>query len=73
MDKDTASSLSEALQGCNSVRDIIKTLFSHGSAQVEKQMKERELQLERQNTKVEHLKSQIDVMALTLGESKGKI
>lgn len=34
-------------------------------------MKERELQLERQNTKVEHLKSQIDVMALTLGESKG--
>ena len=34
-------------------------------------MKERELQLERQNTKVEHLKSQIDVMALTLAESKG--
>ena len=39
--------------------------------QVEKQMKERELQLDRQNTKVEHLKSQIDVMALTLTESKG--
>lgn len=71
MDGDTASSLSEALQDCNSVRDVIKTLFSHGSAQVEKQIKERELQLERQNTKVEHLKSQIDVMALTLAESKG--
>ena len=71
MDTDTASSLSEALQDCNSVRDVIKTLFSHGSAQVDKKMKERELQLERQNTKVEHLKSQIDVMALTLAESKG--
>lgn len=71
MDSDTASSLSEALQDCNSVRDVIKTLFSHGSAQVDKKMKERELQLERQNTKVEHLKSQIDVMALTLAESKG--
>lgn len=71
MDTDTASSLSEALQDCSSVRDVIKTLFSHGSAQVDKKMRERELQLERQNTKVEHLKSQIDVMALTLAESKG--
>ncbi|KAL5255608.1 hypothetical protein ACHWQZ_G010994 [Mnemiopsis leidyi] len=71
MDTDTASSLSEALQDCSSVRDVIKTLFNHGSAQVDKKMKERELQLERQNTKVEHLKSQIDVMALTLAESKG--
>lgn len=71
MDTDTASSLSEALQDCSSVRDVIKTLFSHGSTQVDKKMKERELQLDRQNTKVEHLKSQIDVMALTLAESKG--
>ena len=34
MDGDTASSLSEALQGCSSDRDVIKTLFSHGSTQV---------------------------------------
>lgn len=51
-------------------QEIFQTLFSTGSPVPENKIKEFEVEMERLNSRIEHLKSQNDVLNLTLEESK---
>ncbi|XP_042898851.1 colorectal mutant cancer protein isoform X2 [Parasteatoda tepidariorum] len=52
-------------------QEIFQTLFSTGSPVPENKIKEFEVEMERLNSRIEHLKSQNDLLNLTLDESKG--
>ncbi|XP_035209833.1 colorectal mutant cancer protein-like isoform X2 [Stegodyphus dumicola] len=53
-------------------QEIFQTLFSTGSPVPENKIKEFEVEMERLNSRIEHLKSQNDLLNLTLDESKGQ-
>ncbi|XP_070545684.1 colorectal mutant cancer protein-like isoform X3 [Ptychodera flava] len=65
-----AEHLVHTLQDCSNVQEIFQTLYSHGSAVSEGRIREFEVEMERLNSKIEHLKSQNDLLQLTLEESK---
>lgn len=51
-------------------QEIFQTLFSTGSPVPENKIREFEVEMERLNSRIEHLKSQNDLLNLTLEESK---
>ncbi|GFY75819.1 colorectal mutant cancer protein [Trichonephila inaurata madagascariensis] len=53
-------------------QEIFQTLFSTGSPVPENKIREFEVEMERLNSRIEHLKSQNDLLSLTLEESKGQ-
>ncbi|XP_006816898.1 colorectal mutant cancer protein-like, partial [Saccoglossus kowalevskii] len=65
-----AEHLVHSLQDCSNVQEIFQTLYSHGSAISEGKIREFEVEMERLNSKIEHLKSMNDLLQLTLEESK---
>ncbi|XP_077997044.1 colorectal mutant cancer protein-like isoform X2 [Glandiceps talaboti] len=65
-----AEHLVHTLQDCSNVQEIFQTLYSHGSAISEGRIREFEVEMERLNSKIENLKSQNDLLQLTLEESK---
>ncbi|XP_038076690.1 colorectal mutant cancer protein-like isoform X2 [Patiria miniata] len=65
-----AEHLARSLQECSSVQEILQALGSHGLAVPESKAREIEVELERLNSKIDHLRSQNDLLQLTLEESK---
>lgn len=53
-------------------QEIFQTLFSTGSPVPENKIREFEVEMERLNSRIEHLKSQNDLLNLTLEESKSQ-
>ena len=52
------------------MQEILQTLSSHGLSIPESKAREFEVEMERLNSKIEHLKSQNDLLQLSLEESK---
>ncbi|XP_072019869.1 colorectal mutant cancer protein-like isoform X2 [Amphiura filiformis] len=65
-----AEHLAQSLQDCSSMQEILQTLNSHGLSIPESKAREFEVEMERLNSKIEHLKSQNDLLQLSLEESK---
>ncbi|XP_071943323.1 colorectal mutant cancer protein-like isoform X2 [Antedon mediterranea] len=65
-----AEHLAHSLQECSSLQEVFQTLNSHGLSIPENKVREFEVEMERLNSKIEHLKSQNDLLTLTLEESK---
>nr|XP_046226049.1 colorectal mutant cancer protein isoform X2 [Oncorhynchus gorbuscha] len=66
-----AEHLAHSLQDCSNIQEIFQTLYSHGSAISENKIREFEVETERLNSRIEHLKSQNDLLTITLEECKG--
>ncbi|KAM3874329.1 colorectal mutant cancer protein [Diretmus argenteus] len=66
-----AEHLAHSLQDSSNIQEIFQTLYSHGSAVSENKIREFEVETERLNSRIEHLKSQNDLLTITLGECKG--
>ncbi|XP_063067086.1 colorectal mutant cancer protein [Engraulis encrasicolus] len=66
-----AEHLAHSLQDCSNIQEIFQTLYSHGSAISESKIREFEVETERLNSRIEHLKSQNDLLTITLEECKG--
>ncbi|XP_076309439.1 colorectal mutant cancer protein-like isoform X2 [Tachypleus tridentatus] len=67
-----AEHLVHHLQEDSHTQEIFQSVFSTGSAVAESKVREFEVELERLNSKIEHLKSQNDLLAITLEESRGQ-
>uniref|UniRef100_A0A8D0CHY4 MCC regulator of WNT signaling pathway n=1 Tax=Scleropages formosus TaxID=113540 RepID=A0A8D0CHY4_SCLFO len=65
-----AEHLAHSLQDCSNIQEIFHTLHAHGSALSENQIREFEVETERLNSRIDHLKSQNDLLAITLEECK---
>ncbi|XP_071826338.1 colorectal mutant cancer protein-like isoform X1 [Apostichopus japonicus] len=65
-----AEHLVQTLQECSNVQEIFQTLSTHGLSLPEGKISEIEVEMERLNSKIEHLKSQNDLLQLSLEESK---
>ncbi|XP_041355814.1 colorectal mutant cancer protein-like isoform X2 [Gigantopelta aegis] len=65
-----AEHLVQSLQGCSNMQEIVQTLYKCGSEIGETKVKEFEIEFERLQSKIDHLKSQHDMSILTLNESK---
>ncbi|XP_022086892.1 colorectal mutant cancer protein-like isoform X3 [Acanthaster planci] len=65
-----AEHLARSLQECSSVQEILQALGSHGLPVPESKAREIEVEMERLHSKIEHLRSQNDLLQLTLEESK---
>ncbi|XP_030639700.1 colorectal mutant cancer protein isoform X2 [Chanos chanos] len=65
-----AEHLAHSLQDCSNIQEIFQTLYSHGSAISENKIREFEVETERLNSRIEHLKSQNDLLTITLEECK---
>ncbi|KAI2665088.1 Colorectal mutant cancer protein [Labeo rohita] len=65
-----AEHLAHSLQDCSNIQEIFQTLYSHGSAISESKIREFEVETERLNSRIEHLKSQNDLLTITLEECK---
>ncbi|XP_062828245.1 colorectal mutant cancer protein isoform X2 [Anolis carolinensis] len=69
-----AEHLAHSLQDCSNIQEIFQTLYSHGSAISESKIREFEVETERLNRyikiRIEHLKSQNDLLTITLEECK---
>ncbi|KAK3710668.1 hypothetical protein QZH41_011012 [Actinostola sp. cb2023] len=62
--------LLRSLRGCRNLQDVYKVLFGYCDDQADKKLKEYELEIERLNCTVDHLQSQINVISLSLEESR---
>ena len=60
----------QTLQECSNVQEIIQTVYTCGNQISENKVKEFEIELERLQSKIDNLKSQNDLLTLTLDESK---
>uniref|UniRef100_T1JC16 Harmonin-binding protein USHBP1 PDZ-binding domain-containing protein n=1 Tax=Strigamia maritima TaxID=126957 RepID=T1JC16_STRMM len=58
------------LQDDSSAQEIFQSLYSSGSKATENCLREFEIEMERLNSKIEHLKAQNDLLTFTLEESK---
>ncbi|XP_022246747.1 colorectal mutant cancer protein-like isoform X2 [Limulus polyphemus] len=67
-----AEHLVHHLQEDSHTQEIFQSVFSAGSAIPESKVREFEVELERLNSKIEHLKSQNDLLTITLEESRGQ-
>lgn len=65
-----AEHLVQTLQECSNVQEIFQTLSTHGLSLPEGKISEIEVEMERLNSKIEHLRSQNDLLQLSLEESK---
>ena len=65
-----AEHLVQSLQECSNVQEIFQTLYQCGNEISENKIHEFEIELERLTSKIDHLKSQNDLLTLTLEESK---
>ncbi len=65
-----AEHLVQNLQECSSIQEISQTLYQSGNEISESKIWEFEIEFERLTSKIDHLKSQNDLLALTLEESK---
>ncbi|CAH1251535.1 MCC [Branchiostoma lanceolatum] len=65
-----AEHLSQSLQDCSSVQEIFQSVYAAGSPMADSRGMEFEVEIERLNSRIEHLKSQNDLLQLTLEESK---
>ena len=66
-----AEHLVQNMQECSSVQEISQTLYQSGNEVSENKIREFEIEFERLTSKIDHLKSQNDLLTLTLEESKG--
>ncbi|KAK3527309.1 hypothetical protein QTP86_020238 [Hemibagrus guttatus] len=62
--------LAHSLQDCSNIQEIFQTLYSHGSAISDNKIREFEVETERLHSRIEHLKSQNDLLTITLEECK---
>ncbi|XP_060719060.1 colorectal mutant cancer protein isoform X2 [Tachysurus vachellii] len=62
--------LAHSLQDCSNIQEIFQTLYSHGSAISDNRLREFEVETERLHSRIEHLKSQNDLLTITLEECK---
>ncbi|XP_076323234.1 colorectal mutant cancer protein-like isoform X2 [Tachypleus tridentatus] len=67
-----AEHLVQNLQEDSHTQEIFQSVFSSGSAISESKVREFEVELERLNSKIEHLKSQNDLLTITLEESRSQ-
>ncbi|XP_014681705.1 PREDICTED: colorectal mutant cancer protein-like isoform X2 [Priapulus caudatus] len=67
-----AEHLASSLQGGSNVEEILHGLLLNGSSVSESKVQEFEVEIERLNGRIEHLKSQNDLLNLTLEESKSQ-
>ncbi|XP_071098692.1 colorectal mutant cancer protein-like isoform X1 [Haliotis cracherodii] len=65
-----AEHLVQSLQECSNMQEIVQTLYKCGSEIGDTKVKEFEIEFERLQSKIDNLKSQHDLNALTLSESK---
>ena len=65
-----AEHLAQSLQECSDVQEISATLSGPGNEMPEAKIRELEIEFERLTSKIDNLKSQNDLIALTLDESK---
>ena len=65
-----AEHLVQNLQECSDVQEFSATLSNAGSEMPEAKIRELEIEFERLTSKIDHLKSQNDLLGLTLEESK---
>ena len=65
-----AEHLVQNLQESSSLQEISHSLYTSGNPISEAKIREFEIEFERLNSKIEHLKSQNDLVTLTLEESK---
>lgn len=62
--------LLRSLRNCRNLQDVYKVLFGYCDDQADQKLKEYELEIERLKCTVEHLQSQLNVLALSLEESR---
>ncbi len=67
-----AEHLVQTLQECSNVQEVIQTVYQCGSDISDTKVHEFEIELERLQSKIDHLKSQNDLLSLTLEESKAQ-
>ncbi|XP_022253038.1 colorectal mutant cancer protein-like isoform X2 [Limulus polyphemus] len=67
-----AEHLVQNLQEDSHTQEIFQSVYSSGSAISESKVREFEVELERLNSKIEHLKSQNDLLTITLEESRSQ-
>lgn len=65
-----AEHLAQSFTECSNVQEIIQTLYHCGNQISDNRVKEFEVEFERLQSKIDHLKSQNDLLSLTLEESK---
>ncbi|MFT7798064.1 colorectal mutant cancer protein [Arapaima gigas] len=65
-----AEHLAHSLQDCSNIQEIFNTHYAPGSAFSENKIREFEVETERLNSRIDHLKSQNDLLAITLEECK---
>lgn len=65
-----AEHLAQSLQECSNMQEIIQTLYKCGSEISDSNVREFEIETERLSSKIDHLKSQNDLLQLTLDESR---
>ncbi|XP_027023813.2 colorectal mutant cancer protein isoform X3 [Tachysurus fulvidraco] len=62
--------LAHSLQDCSNIQEIVQTFYSHGSSISDNRLREFEVETERLHSRIEHLKSQNDLLTITLEECK---
>ncbi|XP_060069390.1 colorectal mutant cancer protein-like [Ylistrum balloti] len=65
-----AEHLVQSLQECSNMQEILQTLYKCGNEMSDNKLNEFELEFERLQSKIDNLKSQNDLLLLTLEESK---
>ncbi len=67
-----AEHLVQNLQECSNIQEISSNLSQSGTAVSDSKIRDFEIELERLTSKIDHLKSQNDLVTLTLEESKAQ-
>ncbi|XP_052084753.1 colorectal mutant cancer protein-like isoform X2 [Mytilus californianus] len=65
-----AEHLSHGLQECSNMQEIVQNIYTSGSEVMDNHVSEFEIEFERLQSKIDNLKSQNDLLCLTLDESK---
>ncbi|KAL5019871.1 hypothetical protein ScPMuIL_002763 [Solemya velum] len=65
-----AEHLVQSLQECSNIQEVVQTLYKCGNDMTDGKVKEFEIEFERFQSKIDHAKSQNDLLMLTLEESK---
>ncbi|CAG2197141.1 Colorectal mutant cancer protein [Mytilus edulis] len=65
-----AEHLSQGLQECSNMQEIVQNIYTSGSEVMDNHVSEFEIEFERLQSKIDNLKSQNDLLCLTLDESK---
>ena len=63
-------SLVNTLQSCQTLRDVFHALHTHWTQQSGDQIQEYQIEVEHLQTKLEHIRAQNNVIALSMEESK---